>query len=72
MPRHGRCGKYQRTPEIVARQRDSAQAHWADPDARRRHSGLIKARIARPGISERISARTREALPPALIFRGEM
>jgi hypothetical protein len=62
MPRQDRCGRYQRTPEIIASQRESAQAYWSDPEARRRHSELVKARMARPGVSERISARTRAAL----------
>jgi hypothetical protein len=62
MPRKGHCGRFVRTPELIARLRASAKAHWADPEVRRRHGALTRARMSRPGVSERISARTREAL----------
>jgi hypothetical protein len=62
MPRHGHCGRYPRTAETTARQREKANAFWSDPEARLRHSKLVTARMRQPGVSEHISQRTREAL----------
>jgi len=60
--RVGKCGKYNRTEESIARQKEKLHAYWADPENRRRQSNLTKARMARPGVSERIAERTAAAL----------
>jgi hypothetical protein len=48
MPRLAHCGKYQRTPEIIERQRARLLAFWADPEIRRIHGDLTRKRMARP------------------------
>lgn len=60
--RIGRCGKHKRTAESIERQRASARATWDDPDKRRQQSKLIKACMARPGMSEKIAERTAAAM----------
>jgi hypothetical protein len=67
--RVGKCGKYKRSEESIARQKAKLAAFWADPENRRRHSDLTKARMARPGISERIAERTAAALADPAIKR---
>jgi hypothetical protein len=60
--RVGKCGKYQRSAESIALQKEKLAAFWADPESRYRQSDLTRARMARPGISERIAERTAAAL----------
>lgn len=50
------------TREAVGRIRAKLAAHWADPERRAQHGVLTKRRMARPGVSERISERTKAAL----------
>jgi hypothetical protein len=60
--RIGKCGKYERSAESIARQKAKLAAFWGDPENRRRHSELTTARMARPGVSEKIAAAVRIAL----------
>jgi hypothetical protein len=60
--RVGRCGKYERTPETITLTRERLRSFWADPENRQRQSELTKARMSRPGVSDKISAATRAAL----------
>lgn len=60
--RVGKCGKYERSPESVERQRQKQKAFWADPANKERQSRLTRARMAQPGVSEKISTRTSAAL----------
>jgi len=62
MPRRQHCGKYERTPEIIERQREQLQVYWADPEIRRKHGAFTRIRMARPGVSEIISTATKAAL----------
>jgi len=48
--------------EAKARLRAAGIKRWADPEARSRHSELLKRCMARSGVSERIAARTKAAL----------
>ena len=50
------------TPEAIARISAAVRQHWADADTRAGHGALTKRRMARPGVSERISERTKAAL----------
>jgi hypothetical protein len=56
-------------PETIARMRAAACKHWSDPAARARHGELIKRRMARPGVSEKIAARTKEAMTNPAVRR---
>ena len=60
--RVGRCGKYPRTPESIERTRERLRSFWADPANRQRQSQLTRARMGRPGVSEKISAATKNGI----------
>ena len=45
--RVGRCGKYERSPQTLERQRASARRFWSDPENRLRQSAITKAAMAR-------------------------
>jgi len=45
--RVGRCGKYERLPDTLERQRASARRFWSDPANRARQSAITKAAMAR-------------------------
>jgi hypothetical protein len=49
-------------PETIARIRAAQHAHWANPEARAQQATLTRRRMARPGVSEKISERTKAAL----------
>lgn len=49
-------------PETIERIRSSLSTYWADPEKRTQHGTLTRRRMARPGIGEKISQRTRTAL----------
>lgn len=50
------------SPEAIERLRSAWVKRWSDPDARARNIELIKLGMARPGVRERISQRTKAAL----------
>jgi hypothetical protein len=50
------------SPDTIARLHVALSNYWADPDRRVQHGALTKRRMARPGVSERISERTKAAL----------
>jgi hypothetical protein len=50
------------SPETIGRLRASAMRYWSDPAVREQHSELMKRRMARLGVIEKIANRTREAM----------
>jgi hypothetical protein len=70
--RIGKCGKYQRSAESIERQRAKLVAYWADPENRARQSKLTRARMARPGVSEKISERTATALADPTVKKRQI
>lgn len=60
--RVGKCGRHARKPESIARQKVKLAAFWDDPANRERQSELTRARMALPGVSEKIAERTAAAL----------
>jgi hypothetical protein len=49
------------SPNTIARIRAALSKHWADPETRTQHGALVRRRMARPGISEKIVERTKAA-----------